>query len=80
MIAGVFPPLCQLRSPPFFFYDTDLRRGKCYAKVMDSDRGDSAAMCVGILSLDISRFQCCCTAGQGWGEPCMPCPEKNTSK
>lgn len=58
----------------------DLRRGKCYAKVMDSDRGDSAAMCVGILSLDISRFQCCCTAGQGWGEPCMPCPEKNTTE
>ncbi|PIK56741.1 putative fibrillin-2 isoform X3, partial [Apostichopus japonicus] len=57
----------------------DLRPGKCYTKVMDSDRGDTGSMCVGILSMDTSRFKCCCLVGQGWGDPCMPCPENNTT-
>lgn len=47
---------------------------------MDSDRGDTGSMCVGILSMDTSRFKCCCLVGQGWGDPCMPCPENNTSE
>ncbi|XP_038076023.1 fibrillin-2-like isoform X5 [Patiria miniata] len=57
----------------------DERRGLCYAN--SPDRGDLAgSTCTTILGRDITHYECCCTLGTGWGDPCEPCPATNSTE
>uniref|UniRef100_H2ZJD7 Fibrillin 2b n=1 Tax=Ciona savignyi TaxID=51511 RepID=H2ZJD7_CIOSA len=53
---------------------TDVRVGICYQDVSEDGycSGTSAD------TILMTKHQCCCTVGQGWGSPCETCPEKNT--
>merc|ERR1712142_743205 len=51
----------------------------CYSNAVGSGRGD-LDMCSGLLSSRITKSECCCTIGRGWGDPCETCPEKNTTE
>ncbi|KAM9465805.1 latent-transforming growth factor beta-binding protein 1-like [Clarias gariepinus] len=51
---------------------TDERRKDCYYNLNDAN------FCENVLSSNVTKQECCCTVGAGWGDNCNihPCPQK----
>jgi hypothetical protein len=79
---------CQV-SFTFFFYfllsplclDLDVDQPKeekkeCYYNLND------ASLCDNVLAPNVTKQECCCTSGAGWGDNCeiFPCPVLGTGK
>ncbi|CAB3384639.1 Hypothetical predicted protein [Cloeon dipterum] len=51
----------------------DMRKENCYMTFNHSDN-----QCYKPMSESITRKVCCCSMGQGWGNPCQQCPRQGT--
>lgn len=58
----------------------DTRSGSCYLDVRS--RGDASENldCSNEIGVGVSKASCCCSLGQGWGNPCESCPFVNSSE
>uniref|UniRef100_F6WEY7 Uncharacterized protein n=1 Tax=Ciona intestinalis TaxID=7719 RepID=F6WEY7_CIOIN len=52
---------------------TDVRVGICYMEVEDGVCSTTSAD-----TILMTKHQCCCTVGHGWGSPCEICPQAGT--
>uniref|UniRef100_A0A4W4F2N7 Latent transforming growth factor beta binding protein 2 n=1 Tax=Electrophorus electricus TaxID=8005 RepID=A0A4W4F2N7_ELEEL len=52
-------------------FDEDQRK-ECYYNLNDAN------LCENVLSRNVTKQECCCTVGAGWGDDCEihPCPQK----
>lgn len=57
------------------FFSPDTRKGLCFAIVKDD-------VCEGVTKkmMQVSKSDCCCTAGKAWSLSCVLCPRKGTCK
>ncbi|XP_052281301.1 fibrillin-2-like [Dreissena polymorpha] len=58
----------------------DMRKDACYAAFTNAYSPGQPPRCDHQLSSQVTKRQCCCVGvlGQGWGNPCEPCPVKNS--
>lgn len=49
---------------------------ECYYNLND------ASLCDNVLAPNVTKQECCCTSGAGWGDNCeiFPCPVQGTGK
>ncbi|ESO94529.1 hypothetical protein LOTGIDRAFT_232356 [Lottia gigantea] len=72
-LEGSFKCTCDfgLTLDPTGLRCVDMRRDRCY---QDYNRG----FCVRPLMGAYLRSDCCCSIGGAWGDPCEPCPTRQT--
>ncbi|XP_060042831.1 latent-transforming growth factor beta-binding protein 1 isoform X4 [Erinaceus europaeus] len=68
---------CRAPAPPDL--DVDLPREEkkeCYYNLND------ASLCDNVLAPNVTKQECCCTSGAGWGDNCeiFPCPVLGTAE
>lgn len=53
-----------------------MRMGQCFYEYMEEGN-----QCLQPSTAPVMRkVDCCCTVGQGWGEPCEVCPVKDSEE
>ncbi|KAI4874235.1 hypothetical protein NFI96_020690 [Prochilodus magdalenae] len=67
--------LPDLPAPPPAASDEEQRK-ECYYNLNDAN------LCENVLSRNVTKQECCCTVGAGWGDNCEihPCPVKGQAK
>ncbi|XP_046720263.1 fibrillin-1 [Silurus meridionalis] len=71
------PPDFQLNPTGVGCVDT--RSGNCYLEVRSRGDASESLDCSNEIGVGVSKASCCCSLGQGWGNPCEPCPGLNSS-
>lgn len=59
---------------------TDTRSGSCYLDVRSRGDASESLDCSNEIGVGVSKASCCCSLGQGWGNPCESCPFVNSSE
>ena len=54
-------------------FSIDMRKGDCF-------RDFYASKCQNPLVGNVTKAQCCCSTGAGWGYPCQVCPDDQSGK
>ncbi len=57
-----------------------MRKDQCFFSLLNSTVRPFRLLCENPTSTRVTKKQCCCTVGQGWGDPCEPCPRYRTRK
>ncbi|KAH3689439.1 hypothetical protein DPMN_191111 [Dreissena polymorpha] len=57
-----------------------MRKDACYAAFTNASSPGRPPRCDHQLSSQVTKRQCCCVLGQGWGNPCEPCPVRTSSE
>lgn len=92
VVLEMLEPICRFSAPPMplgkgsldgrlvpparhlHLFSPDIRQGPCFSEVLQatcqaqSSRGEA-----------VTRAECCCGGGRGWGPGCEPCPLPGTS-
>lgn len=65
----------DLPAPPHGASD-DEQRKDCYYNLHDAN------FCENVLSSNVTKQECCCTVGAGWGDNCNmhPCPQNGQGR
>lgn len=58
----------------------DTRSGSCYLDVRSRGDASESLDCSNEIGVGVSKASCCCSLGQGWGNPCESCPSVNSSE
>lgn len=59
---------------------TDTRSGSCYLYVRSRGDASESLDCSNEIGVGVAKASCCCSLGQGWGNPCESCPSVNSSE
>uniref|UniRef100_A0A671W6W6 Fibrillin-1 n=1 Tax=Sparus aurata TaxID=8175 RepID=A0A671W6W6_SPAAU len=58
----------------------DTRSGSCYLDVRSRGDASESLDCSNEIGVGVSKASCCCSLGQGWGNPCESCPSVNSTE
>lgn len=58
----------------------DTRSGSCYLDVRSRGDASESLDCSNEIGVGVSKASCCCSQGQGWGNPCESCPSLNSTE
>uniref|UniRef100_A0A3Q1IVZ7 Fibrillin-1 n=1 Tax=Anabas testudineus TaxID=64144 RepID=A0A3Q1IVZ7_ANATE len=58
----------------------DTRSGSCFLDVRSRGDASESLDCSNEIGVGVSKASCCCSLGQGWGNPCESCPSVNSSE
>uniref|UniRef100_A0A8D3BIL8 Fibrillin 1 n=1 Tax=Scophthalmus maximus TaxID=52904 RepID=A0A8D3BIL8_SCOMX len=58
----------------------DTRSGSCYLDVRSRGDASESLDCSNEIGVGVSKASCCCSLGQGWGNPCESCPYVNSTE
>ncbi|XP_073320826.1 fibrillin-1 isoform X2 [Pagrus major] len=58
----------------------DTRSGSCYLDVRFRGDASESLDCSNEIGVGVSKASCCCSLGQGWGNPCESCPSVNSTE
>ncbi|XP_065808853.1 fibrillin-1 [Labrus bergylta] len=58
----------------------DTRSGSCYLDVRLRGDASESLDCSNEIGVGVSKASCCCSLGQGWGNPCENCPSVNSTE
>ncbi|KAG8001253.1 Fibrillin-1 [Nibea albiflora] len=58
----------------------DTRSGSCYLDVRSRGDASESLDCSNEIGVGVSKASCCCSLGQGWGNPCESCPSVNSTQ
>lgn len=58
----------------------DTRSGSCFLDVRSRGDASESLDCSNEIGVGVSKASCCCSQGQGWGNPCESCPPVNSSE
>uniref|UniRef100_A0A8D0AR74 Fibrillin-1 n=1 Tax=Sander lucioperca TaxID=283035 RepID=A0A8D0AR74_SANLU len=58
----------------------DTRSGSCFLDVRSRGDASESLDCSNEIGVGVSKASCCCSKGQGWGNPCESCPFVNSSE
>ncbi|XP_069561799.1 fibrillin-1 [Brachyistius frenatus] len=58
----------------------DTRSGSCYLNVRPRGDASESLDCSNEIGVGVSKASCCCSLGQGWGNPCESCPSVNSTE
>lgn len=58
----------------------DTRSGSCFRDVRLRGDASESLDCSNEIGVGVSKASCCCSMGQGWGNPCELCPLVNSSE
>uniref|UniRef100_A0A4W6C030 Fibrillin-1 n=1 Tax=Lates calcarifer TaxID=8187 RepID=A0A4W6C030_LATCA len=58
----------------------DTRSGSCFLDVRSRGDASESLVCSNEIGVGVSKASCCCSLGQGWGNPCESCPSVNTTE
>lgn len=74
-------PMCPVNTPFPLCADVEVEpsreeKKECYYNLND------ASLCDNVLAPNVTKQECCCTSGAGWGDNCeiFPCPVLGTGK
>lgn len=70
---------CFVIEQTFFLY-ADTRSGSCFLDVRSRGDASESLDCSNEIGVGVSKASCCCSQGQGWGNPCESCPSVNSSE
>uniref|UniRef100_A0A3Q3JSI8 Fibrillin 1 n=1 Tax=Monopterus albus TaxID=43700 RepID=A0A3Q3JSI8_MONAL len=58
----------------------DTRSGSCFLDVRSRGDASESLDCSNEIGVGVSKASCCCSLGQGWGNPCESCPSVNSTE
>uniref|UniRef100_A0A665X3K6 Fibrillin 1 n=1 Tax=Echeneis naucrates TaxID=173247 RepID=A0A665X3K6_ECHNA len=58
----------------------DTRSGSCFLDVRSRGDASESLDCSNEIGVGVSKASCCCSLGQGWGNPCESCPFVNSTE
>ncbi|XP_037650240.1 fibrillin-1 [Sebastes umbrosus] len=58
----------------------DTRSGSCYLDARSRGDASESLDCSNEIGVGVSKASCCCSLGQGWGNPCESCPYVNSTE
>ncbi|KAM9409241.1 fibrillin-1 isoform 1-T1 [Pholidichthys leucotaenia] len=58
----------------------DTRSGSCFLDVRSRGDASESLACSNEIGVGVSKASCCCSLGQGWGNPCEKCPFVNSTE
>lgn len=67
-------------NPVCVCVNADTRSGSCYLDVRSRGDASESLDCSNEIGVGVSKASCCCSLGQGWGNPCESCPSVNSSE